>query len=171
MLYEHSPRKDKKRFYWWDFFSSQPNQHQAAVVLHTRECAEYRDGSSKSFCTVSGLPSCMWWVFMYPKNNGSSDCSLNYSKGLIFLKEITKNLWLVFGFVAFVFRSIWTLFESSQYKLSGPYLSDPFRYALHRTNIWYGVVWLWCTFGQVADYHLLLLVVQEKNSEEKSFFP
>lgn len=150
------------------FFFSKPNQHQATVVPHTRECAECRDGSSKSFQTVSDLPFCMWWDFMYQKNNRSSDRSLNYSKGLIFLKEITKTLWLVF--VAFVFRSIQT-FESSQYKLSGTYLSFPFRHALHKTNIWWRLVWVRCPFWQVADYNFLLLVVQQKTSEEKRFCP
>lgn len=55
------------------FFCKQTNKKkQAAEVLHFRGCAEYSDG--------------------FPKNNRSSNQSLNYSKGLIFLKEIARNL-------------------------------------------------------------------------------
>lgn len=138
------------------------------MVLHTRECAQCRDGSSKSFWTVSGLHFCMRYVFTCPKNNRSSNQSLSYPKGLIFLKDITKNLWLVF--VAFVFRPIWTLFDSSTVQ-ADRYLSLLFRHALYKPNIWYGLVWVWCPFCQVADYHLLLLVIQQKSSEEKCFCP
>lgn len=135
-----------------------PNQPQAAVVPRARECALCRGGSAQSFATMSALHFCMGWVFMCPKNNRTSDQSLNHSKGSILLKEITKNVWL--ALVAFVLRSRWTLFDTSQYKLSDTHVSDHFRCASHKPNIPSGLVCVGCLFCQVPDYHLLLLVVQ-----------